>query len=266
MSVVLTELQAQTESAVQLVLQSRIMMITWTTTGNNYLQLATAISSLLMLSKVSKDHHYYDLSGKTQLPRNLKSIFPHFVYLMVIASRTFVIALCIAYARFWSVLPLFVYSVLNGITAKCTLKTNPGKNLWTTVTSVIAPTCYVARDDLNNIPNPPRRFYIFYMINSLWFLLLAVGTAFGIYFGLQYQLTGLSGYGCDYTPFLSCYPKEFQCVSKRVEICMPDQDPHQGFQVYGMGAIGALSLLQFILTAFLHSCCTKISQSAMIEV
>ena len=145
MSVVLTSLQAQTESAVQLVLQTRIMMITWTTFGTNWLQLASALSSLFMLSKVNKDHHYYELSGKTKLPRNLKTLLPHFVYLVIIASRTFVIALCIAYARFWSMVPLVVYLAFTGITASFTLKTDRGKNFWTTFTSIMGPTCYVAR-------------------------------------------------------------------------------------------------------------------------
>jgi len=266
MSVVLTGLQSQTESAVQLVLQTRIMMITWTSFGNNWLQLASALSSLVMLSKVCKDHHYYDLSGKTELPRNHKTIFPFLIYLITIASRTFVIALCIAYARFWSMVPLFVFLVLTGLTAHCCLKTNRGKNLWTTFTSVLAPVCYVAKDDVKRLPDPPKRFYVYYMLNSLWFLTVGVGTAFAIYFGLEKSIIGLSGYGCDYTPFLSCFPKELQCNSTRIPVCMGDEYEHGGFTIKGTSSIGALSLLQFLFTSFLHNKCTEVSDYGMIQV
>ena len=156
----------------------------------NWLQLASVISSLFMLSKVSKDHHYYELSGKNKLPRNLKTLFPHFVFLLITASRTFVIALCIAYARFWSMVPLAIYLAFNGMTASLTLKTDRGKNIWTTFTSIMGPTCYVARAHVSNLPNPPKRFYIFYVLNSLWFLILAVGVAFALFFGLNNQLPG----------------------------------------------------------------------------
>ena len=71
------------------------------------------------------------------------------------------------------------------------------------------------RDDVKRLPDPPKRFYVYYMLNSLWFLAVGVGTAFAIYFGLEKSIIGLSGYGCDYTPFLSCFPKELQCNSTR---------------------------------------------------
>ena len=97
-----------------------------------------------MLSKVSKDHHFYELSGKTLLPKVRYTLVPLLAYLIINACRVFVVALLTAYLRFWAAVPLAVFLLLNWPLTRI-LRTDWTKNIWTTFSSVVTPVCFVSR-------------------------------------------------------------------------------------------------------------------------
>jgi hypothetical protein len=63
---VLTSLSSLTKSALQITLQTTIIMITWSkdTLPSHIYQMASVSFSLLTLAKSCADHHYFEVSGK----------------------------------------------------------------------------------------------------------------------------------------------------------------------------------------------------------
>merc|ERR1719376_485040 len=185
------------------------------------------------------------------------TIGPQILYMIAIASRVFVMALLLAYLRFWAALPLILFLLVNFFLTRI-LRTNMGKNLFTTCASIIAPVCFASRFDIMNLSNPHRKFNCFYVCNSVLFLCVSILSMGLLDFALMEEHVG-GNYGCDYTPFLSCLPSDngtTTCQSDRLAICSPENDdsPHHNFLDIGNALICSLSVLQLIVAAIQTKC------------
>jgi hypothetical protein len=56
---------------------------------------------------------------------------------------------------------------------------NVAKNIWTAFSAILAPTCFVSKDDINAMSNPGFKFLIFYLINTLAHVSLTTAAIIG---------------------------------------------------------------------------------------
>ena len=215
-----------------------------------------------MLAKVSKDHHYYESSAKEGVPRFCATLGLQFMYYVQIVSRCFVTALLMAYLRFWALIPLIVFLLVNGLMTKI-LRTDHSKNVWTTFSSIITPVGFMSKDDVNELTNPSRRFHYFYKSNAVLFAVISIASMIALDFGLAYDWPGYD-YKCHYIPILSCR-KETDEICDRIPICPQDQDQHYGFQLYGNIVIVVLNVFQ-VIGAFLQQYCVLSETRALTPI
>jgi hypothetical protein len=146
---VLNSMSVLTKSALQLLLQTTIVMITWRYSSLPYhsYQLTSMVISSLILAKTCTDHHYFTASGK-----NVNVNVPYcemitriFFNLLHILLRGFILALLASYLHFFSLLLLFLMIVANLIVAPFVLKTSWNKHIMTAFSAIILPNCFMAR-------------------------------------------------------------------------------------------------------------------------
>lgn len=268
---VLTSLSALTKSALQLVLQTTILMITWGKIGVGYRVyiLVSALFNSWMLAKSSTDHHYFESSAKNVRVRTpycqmVRRLF--FTHLHVLL-RGFVISLLASYLHFVSIAFIGLMVTANYITANILIKSSSGsKHFWTAFAAVVVPTCFVSRDSV--VDKHPQQasqvFTRFYKWNSVLFFLI-FGVAALAAADCLLLFTNVNKFTCSNLPFLShdsvsnCPPgssfkDNLPGYSDLVSILPP---PHTWFYIVGNLMVLLLSLLHLVIVSMEEKCCAK---------
>ena len=244
---VLNSLSVLTKSAVQLVLQTSIMMVTWQTWHKHQdwlhvYRLCNVGLALLVLSGAATNHHYFvsrakniraDREVKVSL-RLLRFLF-NIVHLL---CRGFVISLLASYLHFLIIIFIFLMMISNFTIAFFTVPSlDASKHLLTAVGSVLLPKCFVSRDSLENKPAQygAKMFERYYRLNSINFFL--VFSVLGlITTNCVIRWTDINTFPCDILPFLSENP---QCEETTAQ--------HSLFYLLGNILVVLCSLLSLVL-------------------
>uniref|UniRef100_A0A0K2T5U7 XK-related protein n=1 Tax=Lepeophtheirus salmonis TaxID=72036 RepID=A0A0K2T5U7_LEPSM len=201
-SMVFKSLEAFLESAPQLLLQLTILIIKWSHISNHIAQLVSVASSSIFLSLTSVEHHLHELSGKKLVPKfkDIASSAPFF--LLNALLRTFLIAVIIAYFKWWSVFFISGLIIINFVSAVLILKTERAKDLWTSVSSTLGLACFVSSLDIRSEILPSIIFYRYFLANVISCALVSVGVISGLSVLLQNEMLN---YSCHDLPVFSCY-------------------------------------------------------------
>ena len=212
---VLNSLSVLTKSAVQLVLQTSVMMVTWHQHQDwlNLYRLWNVGLALLVLAGAATNHHYFvsrakniraDREVKVSL-RLLRFLF-NIVHLL---CRGFVISLLASYLHFLIIIFIFLMMITNFTIAFFTVQSlDASKHLLTAVGSVLLPKCFVSRDSLENKPSQygAKMFERYYRLNSINFFLVFSVFAL-ITANCVIRWTDINTFPCDVLPFLSENPQ-----------------------------------------------------------
>jgi len=191
---VLNSLSVLTKSALQLGLQTYIILSTWhkphessesSALGGSWESkiippILSAAFSLFMLAKSGTDHHYFESSGKDvhARPAYMSYIGRLLCNIFHLLSRTLVAALLASYLQALSFVFVVVMIIINFVTATVVLRTNRAKNVFTCFSAILLPTCFVARDTIKGreVEEPkcgPKLFARFYKYNSIQFFVIS---------------------------------------------------------------------------------------------
>jgi len=263
---VLNSLSVLTKSALQLGLQTYIIMSTWhkphessesSALGGSYESkiippILSASFSLLMLAKSGTDHHYFESSGKdvharpaymSYLGRLLCNIFH-------LLARTLVSALLASYLQALSFVFVAAMIVINFVTATLVLRTERAKNVFTCFAATLLPTCFVARDTIKGkeVEEPkcgPKLFARFYKYNSIQFLLVSTIALVTACLMLRFS-PDLPSFTCEDLPLLSYDPDCQHNIFSNGEVLGMSQ-MHSWFFLLGSILVLLLSSLDAIL-------------------
>jgi len=263
---VLNSLSVLTKSALQLGLQTYIIMSTWhkphessesSALGGSWESkiippILSAAFSLLMLAKSGTDHHYFESSGKdvharpdyvSYLGRLLCNIFH-------LLSRTLVSALLASYLQALSFVFVAAMIIINFVTATLVLRTQRAKNVFTCFAATLLPTCFVARDTIKGkeVEEPkcgPKLFARFYKYNSIQFLLVSTIALVTACLMLRFS-PDLPSFTCEDLPLLSYDPDCQHNIFSNGEVLGMSQ-MHSWFFLLGSILVLLLSSLDSIL-------------------
>jgi len=250
---VLTSLSVLTKSALQLTLQTTIVMITWNKDNIAYhvYQMASACFSIIALAKSCTDHHYFESSGKNisvHIPygKTLKRLLFNFLHILM---RGFILALLGGYLQFFSLLFIFLMIIVNYITANIFIKTDGSKHIWTAFAAVLLPTCFASRETFKNKdPSYGKKIFAkFYRYNSVFFFFI-FGVAALVTTNLIIRYTSITTFSCANYPFLS-YDQDLHCPSLS-SFSNPIFDlppPHSWFYFLGNLMVITMALLNVVL-------------------
>ena len=212
---VLNSLSVLTKSAVQVVLQTSIMMLTWDQhqLWLNIYRLCNVVLALLVLSGAATNHHYFVSRAKNiQAARQVKfsrRLLRFAFNLVHLLCRGFVISLLASYLHFLIIIFICLMMITNFAIALFTLQSrDASKHLLTAVGSVLLPKCFVCRDSLENKPAQygPKMFERYYRLNSINFFL--VFSVLGlITANCVIRWTDINTFPCSALPFLSENPE-----------------------------------------------------------
>ena len=151
LSKVLRTLQVQTESFLMLLLQSHILSHTFALDREETIaQMVLVFLCILNLAKDCAEHHFHELSGKTCIPF-CRQVFPTlFFYILQILLRLPSMVLLTIYLGEWFGLVLAALLPINSTLASLNLRTLTAKNVWTGLTSTLAPICFVDRSKIKD--------------------------------------------------------------------------------------------------------------------
>jgi len=270
-SQVLASLSALTKSAFQLVLQSTILMITWSnisTFWRIYI-LTSAIFASIMLAKATTDHHFFESSAKNVRvrPPYSQRLKKFFMILIQIFFRGFVISFLAGYMQFLSLAFIGLMVLINYIAANILLSVSNGsKHFLTAAAAVVVPTCFVSRDDLVDMhPMKAKKLFTrFYKWNSVFFFLI-FGVAALATTDVILLFTELSTFTCSNMPFLS-YDSTNNCPENSsftdnlpgyTELSDVLPPLHIWFFTVGNLVVFLLSLIQLVFTSVEERCCQR---------
>jgi len=229
---VLTSLSNLTKSALQITLQTTILMISWNKDNlpSHIYQMISVSFSLLTLAKSCADHHYFESNGK--------NIEAHTPYGQKIKRL------------------LFIMIILNYIIAQIIIKSDGSKHIWTAFSAVLLPTCFASRDTFaNKDPSFGKKMFAkFYRYNSvLFFFLFGVVALITTNFIIRY--TDMSTFTCDNYPFLSHDPdcQKSSLLSNPIFDLPP---PHSWFYFLGNLLVIVLAMLHVVLV-FMEEFCIR---------
>ena len=151
LSKVLRTLQVQTESFLMLLLQSHILSHTFALDREETMaQMVLVFLCVVNLAKDCAEHHFHELSGKTCIPF-CRQVFPTlFFYILQILLRLPSMVLLTIYLGEWFGLVLAALLPINSTLASLNLRTLTAKNVWTGLTSTLAPICFVDRSKIKD--------------------------------------------------------------------------------------------------------------------
>jgi len=267
---VLNSLSVLTKSALQLGLQTYIIMSTWhkphessesSALGGSWESkivppILSAAFSLLMLAKSGTDHHYFESSGKdvharpaytSYLGRLLCNIFH-------LLARTLVSALLASYLQALSFIFVVVMVIINFVTATVILRTNRAKNVFTCFAATLLPTCFVARDTIKGkeVEDPkcgPKLFARFYKYNSVQFLLVSTIALVTSCLTLRFS-PNLPSFTCENLPLLSVDPQCQHNIFSSGNLLGMTPERHSWLFLLGSILVLLLSSLDTILVFF----------------
>jgi len=257
---VLTSLSNLTKSALQITLQTTILMISWNKDNlpSHIYQMISVSFSLLTLAKSCADHHYFESSGKnieahTPYGQKIKRLLFNLVQILI---RGFIIALLGGYLQFFILLFIFIMIILNYIIAQIIIKSDGSKHIWTAFSAVLLPTCFASRDTFaNKDPSFGKKMFAkFYRYNSvLFFFLFGVVALITTNFIIRY--TDMSSFTCDNYPFLSHDPdcQKSSLLSNPIFDLPP---PHSWFYFLGNLLVIGLAMLHVVLV-FMEEFCIR---------
>ena len=212
---VLNSLSVLTKSAVQVVLQTSIMMVTWHhhQAWLNVYRLCNVGLALIVLSGAATNHHYFVSRAKNiRADREVKLSrrFLRFLFnILHLLCRGFVISLLASYLHFLIIIFICLMIITNFTIALFTVQSmDASKHLLTAVGSVLLPKCFVSRDSLENKPVQygAKMFERYYRLNSINFFL--VFSVLGlITANCVIRWTDINTFPCDVLPFLSENPQ-----------------------------------------------------------
>ena len=99
------------------------------------------------------------MSGKTDLPGCGKLVCGFFYYSVIVLLRLTTLALMAVCLGPWFPVYLAASVVTNGMLAFATLKPSFSKTLWTSFTSVAAPSCYISKYKVPTLANAGEAFH-----------------------------------------------------------------------------------------------------------
>jgi len=260
---VLTSLSVLTKSAIQLGLQTTIIMIRWdkSTLSNHVYQMISVSISLISLAKSCADHHYFEGSGKnvqahTPYGQKIKRLLFNTQQILI---RGFVIALLAGYLQFFTLVFLFSMVILNYIIANIFIQSEGSKHFWTAFSAVLLPTCFASRDALKDKdPSFGRKMFArFYRCNSLVFFLV-FGIAGLLTTNFIIRFTDMSYFTCINLPFLS-FDKNCSKSSPFSSPIFNLPPPHAWFYFLGNLLVILLSLVHVFLI-FIEEICIRDSR------
>ena len=241
---VLNSLSVLTKSAVQLVLQTSIMMVTWHQQQDwlNVYRLTNVGLALLVQSGAATNHHYFVSRAKNikadrevKLSLRLLRFSFNIVHLL---CRGFVISLLASYLHFLIIIFICLMMITNFAIALLTVKSkDSSKHLLTAVGSVLLPKCFVSRDSLENKPAQygAKMFERYYRLNSINFFLV-FGVVGLITANCVIRWTDINTFPCEVLPFLSENPE-----------CQDTTAQHSLFYLLGNILIILCSALSLVL-------------------
>ena len=261
-----------TKSALQIILQTSIMMITWTQesrTNVHVYRLLNVVFAVLVLASSATDHHYFVASGKNVKGSNslicfdkkyklfllaehfvkiTKRLKRFFINILHIAFRGFVVALLAVYLQFFIIVIMVIMILGNYIIASFVITTiDKSKNIWTSFASVLLPKCFVSRESLEGKDSDfgSKMFENFYKKNSFLFLLV-FGIIGVIVADVIIRFTDINDFNCENLPFLSyiegCSSSNFPDPILNLPL------PHSWFYFLGNILIIAFSTIDVTLT------------------
>ena len=117
------------------------------------LNITTAVPDIQVFLDNPQDyaeHHYHEISGKSYIPF-CHQIFPTIIFYMVqIVLRLPSLTLLTIYLGDWFGLFLAALFPVNFTLASLNLRTLTAKNVWTGLMSILAPSCFVAKDKIKD--------------------------------------------------------------------------------------------------------------------
>jgi hypothetical protein len=218
---VLKSLQSFAESGPQTVLQGYIVIRTWNKFGNrilfthtykchtlrsftenHWIQLISILTGLLMLAKSCAEHHYHEVSGKTEIP-GIKDIMVSISYYLIhVVSRTFTFILFFVHFRYCGIIPVLLLFFANLILSSVILKNNFFvKTFWTSVAAVLAPICFVSVHAVAKYSCPQDIFRRFYFWNILTYVLIILMTTLTLNIMSAYEMIELRKLELDVLTF-----------------------------------------------------------------
>lgn len=176
-------LQSFAESAPQIVLQTYILLKTWQGVGHDWIHMACAITSTMMLAKSCAEHHYHEVSGKKKIPTTGEVLISFLYYFLLVPGRLITYAIIFAHYRLYGLILVGALLIVNFVLACILLPKNfPIKTFWTSIAAIVAPACYVSVHtieiyEISLASSPGKRFRRFYTWNSVAFILLTAVVA-----------------------------------------------------------------------------------------
>ena len=195
----LKSLQSFSENAGQIVLQGYIMIRTWQSPNENWLQMACIILGVLTLSKSCAEHHYHEVSAKEEIPGVAHIIVSFFYYCAHVIVR------CLAYSVMFAHFGPFgtilggVQFLANLLLAHLILTENFFvKTFWTGVASLVAPICFASRHAVHSYEQSYRssaekKFQKFYHWNCGVFTVNLLVTSITLNLLSHYCVIGIVG-------------------------------------------------------------------------
>merc|ERR1712142_810683 len=258
---VLTSLSVLTKSALQITLQSTIIMITWDKDNlfHHIYQMLSVSFSLLTLAKSCADHHYFESNGKkitahTPYGQKIKRLFFNLAQIFI---RGFIIALLGGYLQGLITLFISIMIIINYIIANKIIQSDGSKHIWTAFAAVLLPTCFASRDTFEN-KEPSfgmKMFSRFYRYNAVvFFFLFGVIALITSNFIIRYT-TNISTFTCNNYPFLS-YDVTCGAPSAFSDQVFDLPAPHSWFYFLGNLLIILLALVHVVLV-FMEEFCIR---------
>ena len=122
-----------------------------------------------MLSKVSSEHHYFEIAAKRAWPGFRTTMKGFTFFLLAITCRMPSALFIILNYRKYAALVFLVIAFCSFVAYCRIFGRNVVKNFWTALSSVLIPACFVCKDDVMVMQNPRRQFIRFYAINATIF-------------------------------------------------------------------------------------------------
>merc|ERR1712212_777341 len=128
------------------------MMKEWNHLGGIYRAWHSAIIlyHIMELARTLTDHYFFTVSGK-----DLNAIAPvkatlwrFSMQICHIIIRGPILVSVVASLKLWTLIPLVLWGLINLATAKCFLKTDWNKEIYTACAGILAPTAFISRHTL----------------------------------------------------------------------------------------------------------------------
>ena len=132
------------------------------------------ILAILTLAKDYSEHHFFEISGKQEHPNFKMALKGFVIYTVIILIRLVSIMIIVLAFGINSIFCFITLVALNTFLYSKNFPKNFPKRTWTSFSAILAPTCFVAKNDVDSIQNPGKKFFTFYLINAFLFHAVAL--------------------------------------------------------------------------------------------